>query len=381
MQTTLLPRYSYESRIPKQGAGQYNGHLAGMTTSFLRNALRRRYVIALALTIAALILTMLLHQWIGAVTLQIAVAAVVLSAWFGGLGPGMMSALLLATGLIYYSIEPVYRFDVARVQDVVLLAVFMLVAILISSLAEARHRSEAALRARTQELEAANQELEAFSYTVSHDLRSPLRAIDGYARIAIQKHGGELAEPIQRYLNLIRLNAQDLGRLIDDLLALSRFGRQGLKKEVIDASALVKVTLEELKSEQDNRDVEIKVGVLPVCVADPVLLKQVYINLLQNALKFTRRRPHATIEIGCLDRNDGPVYYVKDNGVGFNMAYSHNLFKVFHRLHKSQEYEGTGVGLAIVKRIIERHGGQIWAEGGLDEGAVFYFTLDRLVTS
>jgi signal transduction histidine kinase len=249
---------------------------------------------------------------------------------------------------------------------------------------------------RTAELEAANKELEAFSYSVSHDLRAPLRAIDGFSRILLEEYMPQLTPEAQRYLRLARDNVQQMGRLVDDLLTFSRLGRQSLKIQTVLPADLVRQALEELRSEQEGRRVEISVGDLPACQADPALLKQVFANLLSNALKFTRRREVARIEIGSIPphptlspsgrgltpspsegegRGEGAVYFVKDNGVGFDMRYASKLFGVFQRLHRAEEYEGTGVGLAIVQRIIHRHGGRVWAEGEVDKGATFYFTL------
>jgi signal transduction histidine kinase len=242
------------------------------------------------------------------------------------------------------------------------------------------------LRQRAVQLEVANQELEAFSYSVSHDLRAPLRAIDGFTRILQEEHAPELSAPAQRYLGLVHQNAQQMGCLVDDLLAFSRLGRQALKLQKVWPAGLAREALETLCTELAGRQVEIRIGdpaassaesdhELPACQADPALLRQVFANLLSNALKFTRTRPVARIEIGA-DQSDGQcVYYVKDNGVGFDMQYSNKLFGVFQRLHRAEDYEGTGVGLATIQRIIHRHGGRVWAQAELEAGATFYFTV------
>jgi PAS domain S-box-containing protein len=234
--------------------------------------------------------------------------------------------------------------------------------------------------ARTAELQAANQELEAFAYSISHDLRAPLRAIDGFSRILQEEHAPKLAEEAQRCLNIVRKNALQMGELIDHLLAFSRLSRQDLRKDRVDSGALVRRALEDLAQEQEGRQIEIVVGELPPCEADPALLKQVFVNLFSNALKYTRCRDLAKIEVGSMlqpgaQASDAPVYYVRDNGTGFDMRYVDKLFGVFQRLHRAEDYEGTGVGLALVHRIISRHGGRIWAEAALDQGATFYFTL------
>lgn len=228
---------------------------------------------------------------------------------------------------------------------------------------------------RTAELEAANKELEGFSYSVSHDLRAPLRAIAGFSQILSQEYAAQLPNEAQHYLNLVQDSAKRMDKLINDLLAFSRLNRQALSRRPVDPADLVRQALEELRSEQEGRRLDIRIGELPECQADPSLLKQVFINLLSNALKFTRHRELAVIEIGCQAHQDTPVYFVRDNGVGFDMRYAHKLFAVFQRLHRAEDYEGTGVGLALVRRIINRHGGRVWAEAQVDQGATFYFTL------
>ena len=235
---------------------------------------------------------------------------------------------------------------------------------------------------RTAELAAANRELEAFSYSVSHDLRAPLRAMDGFSRILVQEHGPQLVPEAQRYLQLVRDNAIQMGHLVDDLLNFSRLSRQPIQKQPVAPELLVQQALKDLGNEQEGRRVEISVGALPICQGDPALLKQVFLNLLGNSLKYTRKRDVASIDIGYWDEGDSHnpgkgVYFVKDNGIGFDMRQADNLFGVFQRLHRSQDYEGTGVGLAIVQRIIHRHGGRIWAEAEVDKGAIFYFTLEE----
>jgi len=228
---------------------------------------------------------------------------------------------------------------------------------------------------RTAQLEAANKELEAFSYSVSHDLRAPLRAIDGFSRILIKDHAQKLPEEEVRLLGLVRSNTQQMGRLIDDLLSFSRLSRQPVNRRTVNTADLVHQALETLQGDLEGRDVEIEIGDLPACQGDPTLIEQVWMNLLSNALKFTREREVARIEIGCEDREGEQIYFVKDNGVGFDMQYEDKLFGVFQRLHRNDKFEGTGVGLAIVQRIIQRHGGRVWAEAKLNVGATFYFTF------
>jgi len=228
---------------------------------------------------------------------------------------------------------------------------------------------------RTAELEAAYRELESFSYSVSHDLRAPLRAINGFSRILLEDHASQLTPDFQRYLHLVRDNAQQMGSLIDDLLVFSRLNRQPVKRQSVALAELVDGVLKEMGSDRDGRRIDITIGDLPVCQGDPVLLKLVFVNLLSNAFKFTRRREVAVIEIGCLEEGGERIYYVRDNGIAFDMRYADKLFGVFQRLHRAEDYEGTGVGLATVQRIIQRHGGRVWAEAEPDKGATFYFTL------
>lgn len=232
------------------------------------------------------------------------------------------------------------------------------------------------LEATNKELETANKELEAFSYSVSHDLRAPLRAIDGFSRILIEDHTSQLPSEVMRLLKLVRSNTQQMGLLIDDLLSFSRLSRQQVNKQKVNTVGLVHQVLEILQNEVETRKVEIEIGELPACQGDPTLIKQVWMNLISNAFKFTREREVARIEIGCEERESEQIYFVKDNGVGFDMQYADKLFGVFQRLHRNDKFEGTGVGLAIVQRIIHRHGGHVWAEAERDVGATFYFTFN-----
>jgi light-regulated signal transduction histidine kinase (bacteriophytochrome) len=228
---------------------------------------------------------------------------------------------------------------------------------------------------RTAQLEAANKELEAFAYSVSHDLRAPLRAIDGFSRILLEDFAPQLPAESKRYLDRVRTNTQQMGELVDNLLAFSRLSRQPLNKHKFEPADLVRKVVADLYTEHAERELEITISDLPACEADPALLKQVFVNLLTNALKFSRKREVARIEVGWIEKDGMPVYFVRDNGVGFDMQYTDKLFGVFQRLHRAEEYEGTGAGLAIVQRIINRHGGHIWAEAEVNQGATFYFSL------
>jgi len=236
---------------------------------------------------------------------------------------------------------------------------------------------EQRVRERTVELEAAYKELEAFSYSVSHDLRAPLRHIEGFVEILTATTVSSLDEESQRHLETIAASAKQMGRLIDDLLSFSRTARAELTKTRTDLSALVQSAIRDLEQEGRNREIHWVIGDLPQVDADLALLRQVILNLLGNALKYTRTRKQTRIEIGSSDKDVEYIIFVRDNGVGFDMRYAHKLFGVFQRLHRSSDFEGTGVGLANVRRIINRHGGRAWAEAELNKGATFYFSLPK----
>lgn len=233
------------------------------------------------------------------------------------------------------------------------------------------------LSKQTKQLEATNHELEAFSYSVSHDLRAPLRAIDGYTRILLEEYGNRLDDEGQRLIDVITNNAKKMGQLIDDLLDFSRFGRKELIKMDFDINGLVQSILVDLKKMRPERNISSLVQPLEPAQGDVNMLKQAWINILSNAVKYTRNQATTAIEIGSFSNDTEVTYYVKDNGVGFDMQYADKLFGVFQRLHAEEEFEGTGVGLAIAHRIIARHGGRIWAKSRPAEGATFYFTLPK----
>jgi light-regulated signal transduction histidine kinase (bacteriophytochrome) len=239
--------------------------------------------------------------------------------------------------------------------------------------AELEHRVEE----RTRKLKEANKELEAFSYSVSHDLRAPLRAIDGFSRILLEEYRGKFDEDGKRVLDIIRSNTQNMGRLIDDLLAFSRLSRKQMEASPVDMHGLAGDVFQQLQLGFTDQEVQFNLSPLPPTEGDPALIRQVFVNLLSNAAKYSRPRTQSVIDVSGYCENGDCVYYVKDNGVGFDMAYAKKLFGVFQRLHSVEEFEGTGVGLAIVQRIIHRHGGRVWAEGKVDEGATFFFSLPR----
>jgi light-regulated signal transduction histidine kinase (bacteriophytochrome) len=232
------------------------------------------------------------------------------------------------------------------------------------------------VRTRTADLEAANQELESFSYSVSHDLRAPLRHVQGYVEMLTKATAGQLADKSLRYLKTITNATVEMGDLIDDLLAFSRIGRVQLSQGRVSLDAVVRDSISRLEMETRDRNIVWKIDALPDAVGDPSLLKQVYANLLGNAVKYSRGRNPAQIEVGCAGEEAGRlILFVRDNGAGFEMQYAHKLFGVFQRLHRADEFEGTGIGLATVRRIISRHGGRAWAESRVNEGATIFVTL------
>ena len=231
------------------------------------------------------------------------------------------------------------------------------------------------------QLESANKELESFSYSISHDLRAPLRAINGFARVLQEDYFDKIDEEGKRSLERIRNNANRMGQLIDDLLNFSRIGRKELQKVNVNMTDLVKTIVREQNDQFANRDVNFTINSLNSSIADPNLIKQVWENLIANAIKYTRIKEKASIEIGSYKKDSKVVYYIKDNGAGFDMKYADKLFGVFQRLHKDKEFEGTGVGLAIVHRIVAKHEGMVWAESEINKGASFYFALPDLIES
>jgi len=234
---------------------------------------------------------------------------------------------------------------------------------------------EARVCQRTSELEASNKELEAFAYSVSHDLRAPLRAMDGFSNILINDFKNELPPEAQQFLQRVRNSAVEMNKLIDDLLNFSRLSRQSLQRQDVPMKIIASEAIRDLIGQETERNITYTLLELPNAHADPSLMRQVWMNLLSNAIKYSSYREEAHIEIGAQSEGDETVYFVRDNGVGFDMTYVDKLFGVFQRLHSKDEFDGTGIGLANVKRIIERHGGRVWAEASIDVGATFYFTV------
>jgi signal transduction histidine kinase len=337
--------------------------------------------------------------------LPVLTVAIALSTWYAGTGPSVVAVLLSTACFAYFFAEPIYSFEISP-SDLPYFLIFVAWAALVASFSAVRRRIEDSLRQardslqveleqrrhredeirqlnqelskRAAELEASNKELESFAYSVSHDLRAPLRHMVGYSELLQRQASSLLDEKSQRFIRTILDSAKRMGNLIDDLLAFSRIGRAETKRTEVDLEQLVKEVVAEIAQDTRKRDIAWKIGALPVCYGDRSMLRLVVVNLVSNAVKFTRMRTPAEIEIGCLDRNKNEVeVFVRDNGAGFDMQYVNKLFGVFQRLHLVEQFDGTGIGLATVQRIIHRHGGNVRGEGAVDQGATFYFSLPK----
>jgi signal transduction histidine kinase len=340
------------------------------------------------------------------------ILATIFATWYGGLGPSIVAALTGAAFAAWFFLPPRHSFLIANFLDFGLppLLLQMTVIVFGSSMHKARRRADASARdaishqkrleqevaerkraeeevhvlnlelerrvaSRTEELVMANQDLESFTYSVSHDLRAPLRHVDGFAQFLEEEYGSKIPEEAQALVKKIRRGSQNMGRLVDDLLNLSRIGKKELARQHTELTPLLDSALADVKLDNANRKIEWHTEPLPAVDCDAGLVKQVFVNLLSNSAKYTRPRDNARIDIGQKAVDGATAIFIRDNGVGFNMKYAGKLFGVFQRLHRSEEFEGTGVGLATVARIIRKHGGNIWAESEVDNGATFYFTL------
>jgi signal transduction histidine kinase len=339
------------------------------------------------------------------VELPLLTVAIALTTWYAGAGPSVLAVLLSMACFDYFFTEPLYSFNIAA-RDLPYFFIFVAWAAIVASFSAVRRRIEDSLRQardnlqveveqrrhredeirklnqelaqRAAELEATNKELESFAYSVSHDLRAPLRHMVGYSELLQRQASSLLDEKSHRYIRTILESAKRMGNLIDDLLAFSRIGRAETKKTAVDLEQLVKEVVAEIGQETKGRDIAWKIGALPVCYGDRSMLGLVVVNLVSNAVKFTRMRRPAEIEIGCVDGNKNEIeVFVRDNGAGFDMQYVNKLFGVFQRLHLPEQFEGTGIGLATVQRVIHRHGGKVRAEGAVDQGATFSFSLPK----
>jgi K+-sensing histidine kinase KdpD len=331
--------------------------------------------------------------------------SIALTTWYAGTGPSVLAIVLSTACFDYFFTEPFYSFSISS-KDLPYFLIFVAWGAIVASFSAVRRRIEDNLRQardrlqvelderkrredeirnlnqelakQATELETSNKELESFAYSVSHDLRAPLRHVVGFSELLQKQAASSLDDKSRRYVQTILESAKRMGNLIDDLLGFSRIGRAETRKTAVNLEQLVREVIAELGQETSGRDIAWKIGALPMCYGDRSMLKVALANLVSNAVKFTRMRTPAEIEIGCADaRQDDTEVFIRDNGAGFDMQYANKLFGVFQRLHRSEEFEGTGIGLATAQRIIHRHGGKIRAEGAVDRGATFYFSLPR----
>jgi signal transduction histidine kinase len=330
--------------------------------------------------------------------------AIVVITWYAGIGPSVLAVVLCTACFDYFFAEPIYSFEVSS-ENLPYFFLFTAWAAIMAWFVAVRRRIESDLRdardhlqveveqrkhredeilklnnelaKRAGELETSNNELESFAYSVSHDLRAPLRHVVGYSELLQKQAPSLLDEKSRRFIQTILESAKRMGNLIDDLLAFSRIGRTETKKTLVSLDPLVKEVVAEIGQDTRGRDIVWNIAPLPVCYGDRSMLRLVIFNLLSNAVKFTRMRAPAEIEIGCADGENEVEVFVRDNGAGFDMQYVDKLFGVFQRLHLPEEFEGTGIGLATVRRIVHRHGGKVRAEGGVDYGATLYFSLPK----
>jgi signal transduction histidine kinase len=326
-------------------------------------------------------------------------AAIAFATWYGRTGPSALAVALSVVCFDYFFTEPRYAFSISP-GDLPYFVFFVAWTLVVASFSallrrttdrlqlevtRRKHREEEVrklnqeLARHAAELEASNRELESFAYSVSHDLRAPLRHVVGYSELLQKQASASLDDKSRRYLQTILESAKRMGNLIDDLLAFSRIGRAETKQTAVDLEQLVKEVVAEIGEEARGRDITWTIDALPVCYGDRSMLRLVVVNLVSNAVKFTRMRGRAEIEIGCVIENENEVeVFVRDNGAGFDMRYVDKLFGVFQRLHLPEQFEGTGIGLATVQRIIHRQGGKVRAEGTVDQGATFYFSLIKV---
>ena len=351
-----------------------------------------RYGLAIVYVAAALGAALLLrHANFRDIAVSMFLFAVAASAWYRGPGPAVLAVLLSEICFDYFFLPPFYSLSIST-GDIPSFVIFASFASLVSWFSAKRRRVEAdlfrtrdELKALNQELakrsaalEASNRELEAFAYSTSHDLRAPLRHMAGFAELLRKNGEASLNEKSRHYLTMILEAANRMGTLIDDLLAFSRLSRAKTHFEIVSLEDVVQEAMTEVRQDVNERRIVWKIDSLPEWYGDRSMLRLVMVNLISNAVKFTRTRLETVIEIGCKEHQDDRiVLFVRDNGVGFDMKYADKLFGVFQRLHPQESFEGTGIGLATVQRIVHRHGGQVWAESKIEGGATFYFSLSK----
>lgn len=371
----------------------------------IRSPLLRYALPVICCAVATGLALILYRDGIRGMELGLLCLPVAIATWYGGIGPSALAVLICAASFNYFFVDPFFTFYVTA-ADAPYFLTFVGWAALIAVFSAVRRRVEDSLRQtrdrlqieveqraqreedirrlnrelqkRAAELEVSNKELESFAYSVSHDLRAPLRHVAAYSELLQKQASSSLDDTSRRYVQTILESAKRMGNLIDDLLAFSRLGRAEAKMRAVDLQQLVKEVIADVSRDTGDRDIAWKIGALPACHGDSSMLKLVVINLVSNAVKFTRMRTRTEIVIGCADKNNDELeVFVRDNGAGFDMQYANKLFGVFQRLHLAEQFEGTGIGLATVQRIIHRHGGQVRAEGAVDQGATFYFSLPK----
>jgi signal transduction histidine kinase len=358
------------------GVGRRSFELAASPPAFQRAAFG--YALAVLSVAVALGVALLMERYdFRGVEFPLLLFAVALTVWYADLGPGILSVVLSSLAFNYFFTEPLHSLYVTR-SELPYYTVFLLFASLVAFFAAVRRRVERELLQSRGELEASNKELEAFAYSVSHDLRAPIRHISGFTELLQKSAASDLNDKSRRHVAMILESAKRMGNLIDDLLAFSRIGRKEANTTMVSLQQLVQEAQNEVAQDTGGRKINWKIGKLPACHGDRSMLRLALVNLVSNAVKFTRTRPQAEIEIASTNHNpDQIVVFIRDNGVGFNMKYVNKLFGVFQRLHGPETFEGTGIGLATVQRIVHRHGGKVWAEGLVDGGATFYFSLPK----
>jgi signal transduction histidine kinase len=350
------------------------------------------YGLAVVYVAAALGTALLLqHSHFRDIAVSLFLFAVAATSWYEGSGPAVLSVLLSGACFDFFFLPPFYSLNIDT-ADIPSFIIFSSFAFLVSWFGTKRRRVEVellrardelsalnqALAMRSAALESSNRELEAFAYSISHDLRAPLRHMAGFAELLRKNAEASLNEKSRRYLGMILEAANRMGMLIDDLLGFSRLSRAEAHFGTVSLDQVVQEALAEVRQDVNERRIAWKIDPLPEWYGDRSMLRLVWINLIANAVKFTRTRDEARIEIGCREcQDDRLVLFVRDNGVGFDMKYSGKLFGLFQRLHPQESFEGTGVGLATVQRIVHRHGGQVWAESSVEGGAAFYFSLSK----
>ena len=344
----------------------------------------RHYCLAVVAVALALGLALLFQQFNIRTPISLFLFAVAFTAWYGGLGAASLAWVLSCLSFDYFFVEPLHSLSIAP-ADLPYITVFALFAGLVTWFSTVRRRVERELlqtrdhlEKRGAELEASNKELEAFAYSVSHDLRAPLRHMAGFSELLQKNSAAVLDDKSKRYIGVILESAKKMGTLIDDLLGFSRIGRAETNKTALSLTQLLEEALAEVRRDITNRDIVWKVNKLPPGYGDRAMLRLALVNLIANAVKFTRTRAPAEIEIGYMDQADNQVViFVRDNGVGFDMKYANKLFGVFQRLHPTEAFEGTGIGLATVQRVAHRHGGRAWGEGSVGKGATFYLSIAK----